>query len=93
MVQLGEPSPSVCMAFPALSAVHEGYRVFAVINASGTDSKMAEEITLVRIVQTGVVPMDTAAVASELQTDLAQGRCGLGRSRGCNRSSWRTEGR
>ena len=63
MVQLGEPSPSVCMAFPALSAVHEGYRVFAVINASGTDSKMAEEITLVRIVQTGVVPMDTAAVA------------------------------
>jgi len=58
---------SVCMAFPAISAVHEGYKVFAVIDASGTYSKMAEEIALARIVQAGVVPMDTAAVASELQ--------------------------
>lgn len=58
---------SVCMAFPAISAVHEGYKVFAVIDASGTYSKMAEEITLARVVQAGVVPMDTAAVASELQ--------------------------
>ncbi|CRL64362.1 hydrolase [Proteus mirabilis] len=58
---------SVCMAFPAISAVAEGYQVFAVIDASGTYSKMAEEITLARIVQAGVVPMDTAAVASEIQ--------------------------
>ncbi|QAV22428.1 hydrolase [Proteus hauseri] len=58
---------SVCMAFPAISAVSEGYQVFAVIDASGTYSKMAEEITLARIVQAGVVPMDTAAVASEIQ--------------------------
>jgi len=28
---------------------------------------MAQEITLARVVQAGVVPMDTAAVASELQ--------------------------
>ncbi|MGH8248648.1 MAG: hydrolase [Gammaproteobacteria bacterium] len=58
---------SVCMAFPAISAVQEGYKVFAVVDASGTYSKMAQEITLARIVQAGVVPMDTAAVASELQ--------------------------
>jgi nicotinamidase-related amidase len=58
---------SVCMAFPAIAAVHEGYKVFAVIDASGTYSKMAQEITLARILQAGVVPMDTAAVASELQ--------------------------
>ncbi|MBS1831477.1 MAG: isochorismatase family protein [Acidobacteria bacterium] len=58
---------SVCMAFPAISAVQEGYRVFAVVDASGTYSKMAQEITLARVVQAGVVPMDTAAVASELQ--------------------------
>jgi hypothetical protein len=47
--------------------VHEGYKVFAVVDASGTYSKMAQEITLARVVQAGVVPMDTAAVASELQ--------------------------
>lgn len=58
---------SVCMAFPAIAAVADGYRVFAVIDASGTYSKMAQEITLARVVQAGVVPMDTAAVASELQ--------------------------
>ena len=60
-------STSVCMAFPAISAVHDGYKVFAVVDASGTYSKMAQEITLARVVQAGVVPMDTAAVASELQ--------------------------
>ncbi|KFC74380.1 Nicotinamidase-like amidase [Bosea sp. LC85] len=58
---------SVCMAFPSISAVADGYKVFAVIDASGTYSKMAQEITLARVVQAGVVPMDTAAVASELQ--------------------------
>ena len=58
---------SVCMAFPAISAVQDGYKVFAVIDASGTYSKMAQEITLARVVQAGIVPMDTAAVASEIQ--------------------------
>lgn len=58
---------SVCMAFPAISAAYEGYKVFVVIDASGTYSKMAQEVTLARVVQAGVVPMDMAAVASELQ--------------------------
>ena len=58
---------SVCMAFPCIAAVHDGYQVFAVVDASGTYSKMAQEITLARIVQAGVVPMDTAAVCSEMQ--------------------------
>ena len=34
---------SVCMAFPSIAAVHEGYQVFAVIDASGTYSKMARK--------------------------------------------------
>lgn len=58
---------SVCMAFPAISAVADGYKVFAVVDASGTYSKMAQEITLARVVQAGVVPIDTGAVLSELQ--------------------------
>ena len=58
---------SVCMAFPAIAAAADGYQVFAVVDASGTYSKMAQEITLARVAQAGVVPMDTAAVASELQ--------------------------
>lgn len=58
---------SVCMAFPAISAAYEGYKVFVVVDASGTYSKMAQEITLARVVQAGVIPMDMAAVASEFQ--------------------------
>ena len=58
---------SVCLAFPSISALNEGYKVFAVIDASGTYSKMAQEITLTRLVQAGAVPIDTAAVCSEVQ--------------------------
>lgn len=58
---------SVCMAFPSISAIQDGYKVFAVVDASGTYSKMAEEITLARVVQAGAVPIDTGAVASEIQ--------------------------
>lgn len=64
---------SVCMAFPSIAAVNAGYRVFAVIDASGTYSKMAQEITLARVVQAGVVPIDIAAVASELQKTWHRG--------------------
>ncbi|BCL74721.1 hydrolase [Jeongeupia sp. HS-3] len=63
---------SVCMAFPSISAVYEGYKVFAVIDASGTYSKMAQEITLARVVQAGVVPIDTAGVCSEIQKTWAR---------------------
>lgn len=58
---------SVCLAFPSISAVHAGYKTFAVVDASGTVSKMATDITLARMTQAGVVPIDTMAVLSELQ--------------------------
>lgn len=58
---------SVCLALPAISAVAEGYKVFAVIDASGTYSKMAEEVSTARMLQAGVIPIDTAAVIAELQ--------------------------
>lgn len=58
---------SVCMAFPAISAVADGYKVYAVVDASGNWSKMATELTVARIVQAGVIPIDTVAVISELQ--------------------------
>ena len=57
----------MCLALPAISAVAEGYKVFAVIDASGTYSKMAEEVSTARMLQAGVIPIDTAAVIAELQ--------------------------
>lgn len=58
---------SVCMAFPALSAVEAGYKVFCIVDASGNWSRMATELTLARVVQAGAMPIDTFAVLAELQ--------------------------
>jgi len=59
---------SVCMAFPALSAVEAGYKVFCVVDASGNWSKMATDLTIARITQAGAMPIDTFAVESEIMS-------------------------
>src|SRR5213080_340265 len=59
---------SVCMAFPTLSALAAGYKVFNIIDASGNWSKMATEITLARCVQAGAMPIDTYAVLAEIMS-------------------------
>jgi nicotinamidase-related amidase len=48
---------SVCMAFPTLSALVAGYKMFCVIDASGNWSKMATDLTLARIAQAGAMPI------------------------------------
>jgi nicotinamidase-related amidase len=58
---------SVCLAFPSIAAVHEGYKVFAVVDASGNHSKLATDLTVARLSQAGVVPIDIMATLSELQ--------------------------
>ncbi len=57
---------SVCMAFPAVSAIKEGYNVYCVVDASGNWSKMATDITIARVAQAGAVPTDTFAIVAEL---------------------------
>jgi nicotinamidase-related amidase len=57
---------SVCMAFPAISAVQAGYKAYCVVDASGNWSKMATDITIARITQAGAIPIDTFAMVSEL---------------------------
>jgi nicotinamidase-related amidase len=58
---------SVCLAFPAICAVQAGYKVYAVVDASGNWSSMATDLTVARLAQAGVVPIDTLAVISEMQ--------------------------
>ena len=57
---------SVCMAFPAISAVQAGYNVYCVVDASGNWSKLATDITIARVAQAGAIPTDTFAMVSEL---------------------------
>jgi nicotinamidase-related amidase len=58
---------SVCLAFPALCAKAEGYNVYAVVDASGNWSSMATDLTIARLAQAGVIPIDTFALIAELQ--------------------------
>ncbi|NMO16509.1 hydrolase [Pyxidicoccus fallax] len=58
---------SVCVAFPALQAKADGYKVYAVMDASGDMSEMASQTTLARMTQAGIVPVTTNVVLCELQ--------------------------
>jgi len=58
---------SVCVMFPALDAIAAGFKVYAVIDASGDPSEMASRTTLARFAQAGVVPISANAVLCELQ--------------------------
>lgn len=56
---------SVCVMFPALDARAAGFKVYAVIDASGDPSELASRTTLARFTQAGVIPISTNAVLSE----------------------------
>jgi nicotinamidase-related amidase len=57
---------SVCVMFPALDAKAAGYKVYAVMDASGDPSEMASRTTLARFVQAGVIPTSANAVICEV---------------------------
>ena len=58
---------SVCVMFPALDARAAGYKVYAVIDASGDPSEMASRTTVARFAQAGVIPTSANAVLCEVQ--------------------------
>ena len=57
---------SVCVMFPALDAKAAGYKVYAVMDASGDPSEMASRTTLGRFIQAGIIPVTANAVLSEM---------------------------
>jgi nicotinamidase-related amidase len=63
---------SVCVMFPALDAKAAGYKVYAVMDASGDPSETASRTTLARFAQAGVVPTSTNAVLSEAHRTWAR---------------------
>ena len=62
----------ICMAFPALDAVREGYDVYPVVDAIGGTSEEAHRTGLERVVQAGAQPVTWVALAVELQRDWAR---------------------
>lgn len=62
-------STDVCLLFPAISAISEGYDVYAVIDSSGTWSNIAEQTAMLRLAQAGCKTTNWVSVAAELQYD------------------------
>ena len=62
----------ICMAFPALDAMREGYEVYPVVDAIGGTSLEAHNAGLQRVVQAGAKPTSWVALAVELQRDWAR---------------------
>ncbi len=62
----------ICLAFPVLSALADGYEVYIVTDASGGVSVEAHERAVQRLVQAGAVPLTWIGFASELQRDWAR---------------------
>jgi nicotinamidase-related amidase len=62
----------VCLAFPALDSMRDGYEVFPVVDAVGGTSPEAHRAGLERIVQAGAQPISWVSLACELQRDWAR---------------------
>lgn len=68
----------VCVTFPALSAIAEGFEVFVVTDASGTFDKTVQQTAWARMNAAGVQLMNWFSVACELHRDWRNDIEGLG---------------
>jgi nicotinamidase-related amidase len=62
----------ICLAFPVIQALGEGYEVYFVTDASGGVSLEAHEMAIQRMIQAGGVPLTWTVFAAELQRDWAR---------------------
>jgi nicotinamidase-related amidase len=62
----------ICMAFPALDALREGYDVYTVTDAIAGTSADAHRTGLERFIQAGGRPISWVMLAGELQRDWAR---------------------
>jgi len=68
----------VCVAFPTLSALAEGFEVFVVTDASGTFNTTVQQASWNRMSQAGAQLMNWFSVACELHRDWRNDIEGLG---------------
>ena len=62
----------ICLAYPAIHAMGDGYDVYAVTDASGGVSAEAHVMAIRRLVAAGAQPITWLAMAGELQRDWAR---------------------
>lgn len=62
----------ICLAFPVIHALDQGYEVYFVTDASGGTSVEAHEMGIQRMIQAGAIPLTSGVVGAELQRDWAR---------------------
>ncbi len=62
----------VCLVFPAIDAVNEGFAVQAVLDASGSPFDLSEEMSRRRMENAGVVLTATNTMIAELAQDWSR---------------------
>jgi len=62
----------ICLAFPVLHALGDGYEVYFVTDASGGTTVEAHEMGILRMIQAGAIPLTTVVFGAELQRDWAR---------------------
>lgn len=62
----------VCLAFPVIAAIKEGYEVYIVTDASGGTTTEAHNMSIQRMIQAGAIPVTWQAVLLEYQRDWAR---------------------
>ena len=67
----------VCVAFPTLCALDEGFDVFVVTDASGTFNETVQQAAWARMTAAGAQLVNWFAVACELQVDWRNDMEGL----------------
>jgi len=61
----------VCVTWPTLNMIDQGYNVYIVEDACGATSQLAHDAAIRRSIQAGAVPMTTVATVLEFQRDWA----------------------
>jgi nicotinamidase-related amidase len=62
----------ICLAYPVVHSLADGYDVFFVTDASGGTTREAHDMAVQRMIQAGAVPVTWMGVLSEWQRDWAR---------------------
>ena len=62
----------ICLAYPVIHSLADGYDVFFVTDASGGTTREAHDVAVQRMIQAGATPLTWIGVMSEWQRDWAR---------------------
>jgi nicotinamidase-related amidase len=62
----------VCIAFPSVQAIHDGFEVYVVEDCCGDISQLAHDNAMKRVIQAGAKPVTSLQVMLEFQRDWAE---------------------